>query len=431
MSSKKPGRNDPCPCGSGKKYKVCHATEDRARAAPPAAPASSARADLEAAMAVLGDPEVSKLSGALERLAELLTDWGPVPGLRFDVKAFSEHVGKELARLSENTEQDASSARRELLVGTVRELGTPAFLEALGAALMAKMSTPGLSAEDRRAVGVGTMLASASKRMGKARPEDIPVLDVIFDVQFREWSARHKELSQKYEALVKGLEEESLSDEAKAALEQARGGDVGALLKYVQDEPELAERIAREAKERAARVEAWLRAATSPAVFSPEEELWLTCALWEPMQALKLLPTGTEPAVRREAVTALMRAVKGALDDDFLSGLLVRLREKAKDPAADEATRAAFMDAAIAFEAEPARMTLAALLTARKEAEGRSPEEMVALADLKALTAWTPESFEPYRALLLSMGLPAAAARVQRCQEWLKGHPVTLRPEPA
>ncbi|RKH40987.1 hypothetical protein D7Y23_33730, partial [Corallococcus sp. AB050B] len=35
MSPSKPGRNDPCPCGSGKKYKACHAAEDRAKAAPP------------------------------------------------------------------------------------------------------------------------------------------------------------------------------------------------------------------------------------------------------------------------------------------------------------------------------------------------------------------------------------------------------------
>jgi len=56
---------------------------------------------------------------------------------------------------------------------------------------------------------------------------------------------------------------------------------------------------------------------------------------------------------------------------------------------------------------------------------------MVMLADLKALTTWTPESFEPYRELLLGMGMPAAAARIQRCQEWLREHPVTLRTEPA
>jgi SEC-C motif len=27
----KTGRNDPCPCGSGKKYKKCHAAEDQAQ----------------------------------------------------------------------------------------------------------------------------------------------------------------------------------------------------------------------------------------------------------------------------------------------------------------------------------------------------------------------------------------------------------------
>jgi preprotein translocase subunit SecA len=26
-AEKKPGRNDPCPCGSGKKYKFCHGRE--------------------------------------------------------------------------------------------------------------------------------------------------------------------------------------------------------------------------------------------------------------------------------------------------------------------------------------------------------------------------------------------------------------------
>ena len=30
MKKKKTGRNDPCPCGSGKKYKFCHYDADRA-----------------------------------------------------------------------------------------------------------------------------------------------------------------------------------------------------------------------------------------------------------------------------------------------------------------------------------------------------------------------------------------------------------------
>src|SRR5207248_1643657 len=32
------GRNDACPCGSGKKYKKCHLLGDEAAASPPAAP---------------------------------------------------------------------------------------------------------------------------------------------------------------------------------------------------------------------------------------------------------------------------------------------------------------------------------------------------------------------------------------------------------
>ncbi|MGH9469826.1 MAG: SEC-C metal-binding domain-containing protein, partial [Terriglobia bacterium] len=36
--SEKVGRNDPCPCGSGKKYKKCHGATAPAASAPPAAP---------------------------------------------------------------------------------------------------------------------------------------------------------------------------------------------------------------------------------------------------------------------------------------------------------------------------------------------------------------------------------------------------------
>jgi hypothetical protein len=429
LSTNKPGRNDPCHCGSGKKYKVCHAAEDRARATPPAAaPAHPLTGDLQAAMELLGDPDVSRLSRALERMGALLAEWGPASGLRFDAEAFDKHVGPELARLAEKEDQEATDARRELLVGTVRELGTRAFLEKLGATLLARAAEAGRSAEDRQALCVGALLASASKRAGKVRAEDIPVLDVVFDVQFREWSAKHGEVARKYERLVGGLDEASLAPEAREALEKARGGDVDPLLRYVQADPGLAERIAREAHERAGRVEARLREPGTAPLFTPEEELWLTCVLWEPLQGLKLLPVDADATLRRQAVTALLQAVKGALDEDFLAGMQGRLREKAKDPAADEATRTAAMDTAIAFEAEPARMTLGALLTARQEAVGRSAEEMVMLADLKALTNWTPEAFQPYRELLEGMGLPAAAERIRRCQEWLKEHPVVMRP---
>jgi hypothetical protein len=425
MSSSKPGRNDPCPCGSGKKYKACHAAEDRAHAAPPPAPAHPLAADLQAAMALLGDPDVSRLSGALDQLGAILATWGPAAGLRFDAAAFDAHIAKALEALPDTVEQAPAQARRELFVSTVNALGTRDFLDSFRTALLQRAAEPSRAPEERQPLCVGVLLASAPQKSHRFRPEDIPVLEVVFDVQFREWCAHHRELAAKFEALARASEEEQLSPEAREALRQAREGNVDALFQHVQSDPQLVERITREAKERAARVEARLREPSTPPLFAPEEELWFTCALWEPLRAVKGAPAA-DANTRRAAVQNLIRAVKGALDAPLLEGILERMRQQSRDASLDEATRAWFTDAAIAFEAEPARMVMAALFNASQEAQGRSAEEMVMLADLKALPVWTPEDFEPYRLLLESMGLPTAAERIRRCQDWLREHPVAL-----
>lgn len=422
----KPGRNAPCPCGSGKKYKVCHAEADRARASAPPAPAHPLAADVRAAMDLLGDADVSRLSGALEHLGALLSGWGPAPGLRFEADAFDAHVSQHLPTLSEAIEQSPAKARRALLVGTVRQLGTRAFLNGFREAVLQRAAEPGRSAQDRQALCVGALLASAQGNKGRFQPEDIPVLDVVFDVQFREWCAHHQEMASQFEALAR-FAEEDLSAEAREALRKAQAGDVDALLQHVQSDPQLVERITREGRERSARVEARLREPTTPSLFAPEEELWFTCVLWEPLRAVKA--ASQDAATRRAAVENLIRAVKGALDAELLEGMLARLRAKAADPTLDEATRAGFTDAAIAMEAEPSRMVMAALFTANQEAQGRSAEEMVLLADLKAQPVWTAEDLEPYLQFLEASGPAPAAQRIRRCQAWLREHPLSLAPE--
>ncbi len=377
-------------------------------------------------MALLGDPDVSKLSRALDHLGTLLTRWGPAPHLRFDSAAFDAYITQALEALPDTVEQNPAQAHRDLLVGAVRELGTRPFLDSFRSSVLQRASESGHSSEDRQALCVGALLASPSNKGHRFRPEDIPILDVVFDVQFREWCAQHRELASKFEALTR-FTEGDLSPAAREALRQASEGNVDALLQHVQSDPSLVERITREAKERAARVEAKLREPTTPSLFAPEEELWFTCVLWEPMRAVK--GNAANAGTRRAAVENLIHAVKGALDSELLHNMLERLRQKSRDPSLNEATRAFFTDAAIATEAEPSRMVMAALFTAGQEAQGRSAEEMVMLADLKARTVWTPEDFEPYQTLLDAMGLPAAAARIRRCQDWLRQHPVSLAPE--
>ncbi|MBM7112958.1 SEC-C metal-binding domain-containing protein [Archangium primigenium] len=427
MSRQKPGRNEPCPCGSGKKYKACHAAEDRLReSAAPAPRAGHPLADeLQKAMALLRGEDLEGVSRTLEHLGGLLTQWGPVPGLRFDAALFHTHVSRQLDRMEEAVERDPAQARNALRLSTVRELGTRAFLDKLRATLLARATAAGLSAEDRQALCLGALLASTPKD-GRVRPEDRPVLDVVFSAQFREWGARHGQ------ALAASVDtgDAALSDEAREALRQAGEGDMDALVKYVESDPGLAQRIAQEAKERAGRVEAAMRQPTTPSLLAPEEQVWLTSVLWAPLTALKD-PALDAPA-RSAAVSGFLGAMKRALadDPDFQTHLLERLRTRAQDPALDEATRGFFTDAAVAVQAEPVRMVLAAVLTARGEPEARSAEEQVVRADLEAKSEWTADDLEPYRALLADMKLPASVERIQRAQAWLRAHPIAQTPAP-
>ena len=427
VSREKPGRNDPCPCGSGKKYKACHAAEDRASeaVAAPAAPTAHPLAqDLQAALEMLGESNMARVSETLQRLGELLEGWGPTPGLRFDAQEFDKHVSRSLERLADAVERDPSQAKNALRVGTVRELGTRQFLERLRATLLARATTAGLSSDDRRALCLGALLASTPKS-GRFQPEDRPVLDVVFDVQFREWSTQERqELASKLETLTSGVED--LSDEARDALRKAGEGEMEPLVKYVESDPKLATRIAQEARDRSARVEAAMREPATPSVFTPEEQVWLTSVLWEPMQTLK--KPGEDADARRTAVQGFLGAVKAALEDDreLVAGMLERMRARARDTSLDETTRAFFTDAAVAFEAEPVRMVLAAILTSRNEPQARSAEEQVVRADLEAKTRWTAEDLEPYRMLMEGMNLPASAERIRRAQEWLRAHPITI-----
>ncbi len=165
MSSSKPGRNDPCPCGSGKKYKACHAAEDRARAAPPPAPLHPLASELQAAMALLGDPDVSKLSRALDQLGSTLASWGPAPGLRFEASAFDAHITQALGALPDTVEQDACPGPPRAVRRHRDCSSAPASSSMrMRAALLQRAAESGRVPEERQALCVGALLASAPRK---------------------------------------------------------------------------------------------------------------------------------------------------------------------------------------------------------------------------------------------------------------------------
>jgi len=59
MSEKKPGGNDPCRCGSGKKYKHCHMAEDERAEEERTAPALPRSPEyFERMRSVVGPPQM-------------------------------------------------------------------------------------------------------------------------------------------------------------------------------------------------------------------------------------------------------------------------------------------------------------------------------------------------------------------------------------
>jgi hypothetical protein len=97
----KPGRNDRCPCGSGKKYKKCCLPKDEAKA-------DVALAD-EAAEPITRRPDVDSLKNALaERLAQI---WHSDGG---DEIAVASHAVVELVQAGKLP--DADAAARDLIM---------------------------------------------------------------------------------------------------------------------------------------------------------------------------------------------------------------------------------------------------------------------------------------------------------------------------
>jgi len=98
----KPGRNDPCLCGSGKKYKKCCLPKDEAKAA-------VALADEQAERITAQRPDVHSLKNALaKRLAQIWHAHGD------DEIAVASHVVVELVQAGKLA--DADTAARDLMM---------------------------------------------------------------------------------------------------------------------------------------------------------------------------------------------------------------------------------------------------------------------------------------------------------------------------
>ncbi len=123
MSNEKIGRNDPCPCGSGKKYKRCCLGKDAWLPATPRVPAAKAASAAPAPLPKL-DPR---------RLPELLRDFARrVPkGERGEIEQLLAETGPLLAYVERQPEIEAASHALETHRADFDQLcgDNPAFME--------------------------------------------------------------------------------------------------------------------------------------------------------------------------------------------------------------------------------------------------------------------------------------------------------------
>lgn len=125
---KKVGRNDPCPCGSGKKYKKCCEAKDAARLSDPSPFAGLTRAEAVEDPARHGDPRVfdmmSKEELAGVASAKLTSEQLGTYAVRAAQKGLYDEASRaidELARRDDKWGADANGFRMDIVHVMVRE----------------------------------------------------------------------------------------------------------------------------------------------------------------------------------------------------------------------------------------------------------------------------------------------------------------------
>jgi hypothetical protein len=194
-----PGRNVPCPCGSGRKYKRCCLPRDEAREHEQrAARAERARllalptaeAEVEETLAPSLQAVIAKdrgrMTGLLERFAELLTTEELLSDIRFDEHAFARAV--ELSFPRRGTTVGARGTPR-LFKRAVGQLANRGTVRRLHDQLARTMAAAVLEPAAREAVAAALVCLQPVVE-GGIHPRESPTLEIVFNVQLDAWTAR-------------------------------------------------------------------------------------------------------------------------------------------------------------------------------------------------------------------------------------------------
>ena len=194
------GRNEPCPCGSGKRHKNCCLGKDSVATAPP----PFVLAALQQVTELLTSGQTDRLVQIGDDLTALL-GYGELAWVRIAPDEFEDAVRDALLETSNVDDDKIASHVR----AAFERFATVDALVALQKDLVAELPNPAHSAADRRAIALAVLLNGPAGTPTPAAGNDF--VDLLFDVQMQE-------------ALVALNTQDVLSDAIDAAVERAVAG---------------------------------------------------------------------------------------------------------------------------------------------------------------------------------------------------------------
>jgi len=350
MASTTPGRNDPCPCGSGRKYKACHLRTDEQRDRTVRTERSERTSALAARLSRHFEPVAATLealhAGRLDerRLAAargLLRAGEPLETLRFPDELFARIA------LTDDAWRDWEGAAA-LLVPDIDDQRDAWLLR-----LLERLEQTDGTAREPLVTAIAVLLSG--RRLPRLRPHEQPLFAEVF-------------LEQR--AAVRG---EVVDHPAASASDDAAAEPIEVL--------------------RAA-----LTGEAPPPLLTLDSWLWLDGAL----ERLLVLPAAER--------SAGMAAVVRTLGDLFGSALRDRAARLALSSRLSAAARSQARTIARAWDTAPARLVLALLQSRTRKVLWRSSEEQQLFAEL-SLRA-TPEGRARYETWLKAHGEEEAAERL-------------------
>ena len=387
-------RNDPCPCGSGKKYKRC-CLENELSAKPPPAPAPARETRFDEAM----------LENALHRFFELLR----AGKLSKDLFVDAERFDAVMATATEVIEAPNSRTARAAIFKRAAPQLWPDGLGHVATILERELDTRRFSEPDVIALAAVSAMASVGN------PAENPVAEALFSAQIARWAEDAMKVERAIRKMARRVQRETGKDVSPEKLRVALEAHAPEVARLAAS-PIGRRKLLEAGDDNVAALADAIRKGEGEPLLRADEWIWLNANTLS--QAARLAEANEADA--KAAGRELAQAFAAALDDELVDAVIARAEAfaGATDKPADVVEW--FRRAAACLQINPVRVLFSSFVSFDFFFITEHESEQTLIDGLLEETQWTKATLSAYRALLTSEGHTEAAERLARAQGVLR-----------